>query len=405
MHLTQLSLSGFRLFNRLDMQVPRRIILLAGNNAQGKTSILEAIYYLSTFTSFQASHDRQMISFNQNNQSLAVARITADFFHHNAQHRLEVRIIQEPNGLGGVRSRKEILYDNVKRNAQDSVGLFSSVLFLPQMMRILDGGPDERRRYLNLMTAQALPGFTRLLSEYNQAVSQRNALLKLLNERGGDPDQLDYWDDILTSRGAQIMYSRIKVIQEIEKLASQYHRQLTQDEEVLRLLYQPSYEPAPLLHSKHSQQVLPLMVDVDRSSLTMDEVQKGYREKLRTMRREEMIRGVTLLGPHRDEMRVLSNQIDLGLYGSRGQLRTALMALKMAEVYWLQQKNGSWPVFLLDETLAELDQTRRDNLLSIISQCEQALLTTADPGQFNREFIDSQTVWYIQNGSLIKEQT
>lgn len=400
MYLTRLSLTNFRIFSRLDVQIPRRVTLLVGDNAQGKTTLLEAVYFLSTFTSLQASTDRQLISFNADIVPLVVARIVAEFSRDSQDHKMEIRIIQESNGNGSARARKEILVNDVKRSAQESIGLFNSVLFLPQMMCVLEGGPDERRRYLNLMISQAVPGYAQALSEYNQAVTQRNALLKQLNERGGDPEQLLFWDDLLSSRGAQIMHARINAIDELEKIASGIHQQLTRNEEVLRLVYQPAYKPAQL---GGNQAALPMRIDVQRDAFSQEDIKTGMMETLKNLRREEIARGITTLGPHRDEMRVMSNRIDLSDFGSRGQVRTALLALKLAEVHWLKQKAGSWPVLLLDETLAELDKKRRHDLLDAFQDCEQAILTTADKEQFRDDFLHPNTIWHIHMGIVTKE--
>ncbi|MEN6524079.1 MAG: DNA replication and repair protein RecF [Anaerolineaceae bacterium] len=397
MYLTRLSLTSFRIFSRLDIDVPRRVVLLVGDNAQGKTTILEAIYFLSTFTSFQAANDRQLINFIACEEPVAVARIVAEFNRQGQQHKMEIRVIKEVNGNGGLRTRKEILLNNIKRSAHESIGFFNSVLLLPQMMRILEGGPEERRRYLNLMISQAIPGYAQALSEYNQAVTQRNALLKQLGEKGGDDEQLLFWDEIVAKRGAQIMHDRIATIDEVELLASRIHQQLTRNEEVLRLVYQPAYEPAA---QQQNQAALPMQVDVKRDSFSQVDIMNGFLARLKSIRREEIFRGTTTIGPHRDEMRVLSNRVDLSDFGSRGQVRTALLSLKLAEVQWLKEKCGSWPVLLLDETLAELDQNRRHDLLSFLENSEQAILTTADRSQFREDFIHPNTIWNIQGGRV-----
>src|SRR5512136_2793641 len=220
MYLTHLSLTNYRAFTRLDLDVPRRVLVLVGANAQGKTSLLEAIYYLATFTSFHAASDRQLINFVTSGENLpqhgpaavpglAVARIVAEYHRAQRSHRMEVRLIQENAGNGGTRMRKEILLDGVKRKANDALGHFTAVIFLPQMTRILENGPDERRRYLNLALSQAIPGYAQALIDYAEVVTQRNALLKLLNERGGDPEQLCYWNELLADKGATIIHARI----------------------------------------------------------------------------------------------------------------------------------------------------------------------------------------------------
>jgi DNA replication and repair protein RecF len=396
MYLTHLSLTNFRSFTRLDMEVPRRTLLLVGDNAQGKTSILEAIYYLATFTSFHAQHDRQLINFLASREPLAVARLVADFRSAEKSRHLEVRLIQESSGVNGSsRLRKEILLDGVKRTNHEAMGVFTAVIFLPQMTRIIEGGPEERRRYLNLALSQTIPGYSQSLSEYGQAITQRNALLKQLGERGGDPDQLLYWDTLLVERGAILIHARIAAVQELEQLAARIHHRLTHSSEILRLVYQPAYDPLP---QPQGQFTLPLQAPVNRAGISLERIRQGFMQRLTDLRREEIARGVTTIGPHRDEMRLLSNGIDLGDFGSRGQVRTAMLALKLAEVTWIKNKTGEWPILLLDEILAELDVQRRADLQTYLTEYEQTMLTTTDLTQFDPDFVDQGSIWQVQEG-------
>ena len=400
MRLNHLSLTNFRLFSRLDMDLPRQILLLEGDNAQGKTSLLEAIFFLATFTSFHAQNDRQLINFLASQEELAVGRLVANFSRADKESRLEVRLIQELNGTGGTRLRKEVLLDGVKIPPNQAVGCFNAVIFLPQMTRILEGGPEERRRYLNLDIAQSERSYTQILADYNQALTQRNALLKQLNERGGDEKQLEFWDHVLTSKGAVIIQARVQAIEEIGEIAIRIHEKLTGSKEVLRLFYQPSYDPIP---RPEGQIALPMQTKVQRTGFTLTQIQQGFATKLEEVRREEIIRGVTTIGPHRDEMRIQCNGIDLTDYGSRGQIRTALLALKLAEVDWLKAKNGEWPVLLMDETLAELDEDRRTCLLDYLHIVEQALLTTTDLNLFPAEFSANCERWMVNQGNISKQ--
>jgi len=400
MYLTHLSLTNFRAFTRLDMEVPRRILLLVGDNAQGKTTLLEAVYFLATFTSFHASSDKQLINFSNADETLAVSRLVANYMRGNDEHRLEVRLIREANGNGG-RQRKEILVDGVKRSMQDALGHFNAVIFLPQMTRVIEGGPEERRRYLNLALAQVVPGYAQALSEYAQALTQRNALLKQLGERGGDPGQLAYWDTLLAGRGALLIQARIAAIHDLERQVLHYHEQLTDGTEVLRLNYRPSFDP---LAPANGQFGLPVEFDADRTGFNFDQIQAGFIQRLQLLRREEIARGVTTVGPHRDELRFISNGIDLGDYGSRGQVRSSLLALKLAEVDWMREKTGHWPVLLLDETLAELDIQRRGQLLSALRDSEQAMLTTTDLTQFAPDFVQHGTIWQVRAGFVTREE-
>lgn len=398
MHLTRLSLTNFRAFSRLDLDLPRRLILLVGANAQGKTSILEAINYLATFSSFYASTDRQLINFNSPEAALLVSRIVAEYQRSLKQHKLEVRLIQESNGANSPqRFRKEILLDGVKRRVGDVYGYFNAVIFLPQMTRIIEGSPSERRKYMDDLLSQVIPQHARHLLNYHKALSQRNALLKMLAEHGGEARQLEVWDEVLAKHGAAIMQSRIQALQELEVIAKRLHFRLTDGNEVLRLSYKPAYEPLPM---PKGQLLLPVETEVNRSCLSLEDIQSGFMKALHASYRVDISRGVTTLGPHRDELRFISNMIDLSDYGSRGQIRTTLLSMKMAEVQWMHQATGEWPVLLLDEIMAELDPKRRSDLLAVLEDAEQAVLTSTDLDMFEADFVNRHEVWRVENGII-----
>jgi DNA replication and repair protein RecF len=423
MRLIHLSLTNFRNFARLDIDIPGGPVLLIGGNAQGKTSLLEAIYYLATFVSFHANHDRELINFMEARKPLAVARIVADWKpaergiadHRSADRlstkttgeigalaktrRLEIRLIQESNGYNDTsRLRREVLLDGVKCKVNEAVGAFNAVLFLPHMLRVVEGSPEERRRYLNLAIGQVMTAYVDNLNNYHRALTQRNALLKQLNERAGDTAQLSYWDEQLANFGSRLIHARIHAVQEIGWFAARLHSELTRNQEVLRLVYQPAFDPLP---QPPLQIALPLDAPADRSGFSLEQIRQGFLECLLSLRDENVARGVTTVGPHRDELRFLSNGIDLGIYGSRGQGRTAILSLKLAEVAWMRDKTGQWPVLLLDEVLAELDLDRRRDLLSRLLNSEQALLTTTDLDPFSEEFVKRAQVWKIQGGRLM----
>lgn len=372
--------------------------MIVGANGQGKTSLLESIYYLATFTSFHAIQDREMVNFLAARESLAVGRIVAQFEREAEEHRFEIRIIKETNGINGSsRIRKDILLDGMKMKMGDAVGQFMAVLFLPQMVEVIEGAPEERRRFLNLAMSQVMPGFGRRLADYSQTLSQRNALLKQLQEFGGDTDQLNYWDNLLVSKGSELIYGRIHTVQGLERIAARNHRELTRGEAILRLSYQPAYDPLPQTPGQFS---LPIEDPVDRSGLSIEEIQRGFSQRLKEQRSEDIARGVTTVGPHRDELRFLENGIDLGIYGSRGQVRTAMLSLKIAEVIWMKEKTKNSPVLLLDEALAELDPTRRVDLLDRLTNSGQILLTTTDLDLFKAEFVEKAKVWKVRDGRV-----
>ena len=397
MHLAHLSLTNFRIFSRLELEFPRRVILFHGSNAQGKTSILEAVAFLAIFTSFSSSSDRQMINFNlPESDPLQVARIVAEYQRNNKKQNLEARLILEKNGGEGLfRLRKEALLNGVSRRFSDLYGQFNAVSFLPQMSKIIEGSPSDRRRYLDEVLCQVEPGYSRHLIRYNQANTRRNALLKHLAEQNGNPNQLEPWDVMLSEHGAILIRGRIKLISQLEALARQSHHDLTGGKEVFRIDYQPSFDP---LTEENGQLGLPVDQIADRGNIDLSEIQKGFQSGLERRHRQDILRGSTGIGPHRDEMRLLANQVDLGNYGSRGQSRTALLSLKFAEVELMHARTGEWPVLLLDEVMAELDPLRRQALMQLLDKVEQAFVTTTDLDMFDPDFLRNHEIWKVHQG-------
>ncbi len=389
MRLNHLSLHHFRNIERVDIALPERTVLFVGSNAQGKTSILEAIYYLATFSSFQTSADKQLIQFTELENSPAVARIVAEMEKKGKKIKMEVRVIQETNAAGIARTRKEILIDGVKKPPSAAIGTFISVLFIPQMFSIMELGPEVRRRYLNLTLAQVIPGYAKALSKYQQVLAQRNALLKELMERGGDSSQLAFWDQQLVEWGSQIVAARANALRSIDPIAQSVHSILSEHKEDLKLNYM-----ARISH-KTAGSHLPAAIQIADVKDVLDLA-------LKASRLDELRRGITLVGPHRDDLRLLCSGIDLGDFGSRGQVKTALLSMKLAEYQWMKNVTSESPVILLDEVMSEIDSSRRAALLRQLGEYDQAILTTTDADAYTPDFISHSRVWRVQNGGLAK---
>jgi DNA replication and repair protein RecF len=398
MQLTHLSLTNFRNFVRLETDAEAGPTLLFGANAQGKTSLLEAIYYLTAATSPHTTSDRQLINFLALEEPTPYARIVAEYRRGDRLGRIEIRLSIESDGSGtDGRLAKEILINGVKRRVGDLAGAFNAVLFLPQDLKVIEGSPGDRRRHLDATLSQADPLYAESLSHYARLLSQRNALLKQIAERGAQQDELSYWDEQLTAEAASLIRSRALALRELEAAAEPIHNALTRGQEHLRLVYEPSYDPLP---QPPGQMGLAIDTPVDRTGLSRDAIQQGMRQALEQGRGEEIARGITLIGPHRDDVRFQVNALDLHTYGSRGQVRTAMLALKLAEVGWLKQRTGEWPVLLLDEVLAELDANRREDLLARIKEAQQAIVTSADLDMFSPAFLADANLWQVSAGNL-----
>jgi DNA replication and repair protein RecF len=399
MIIEHLSLQNFRNYARLEMSLPTGPILLHGANAQGKTSLLEAIYYLATARSPYTTSDRQLINWDADRDILSFAKIGAEVATAKRMlNRIEITLTENSDGMNGTRLNKEIRINGVSRRVMDLIGQISVVMFLPQDLALIEGSPTERRRYMNVTLCQTDAAYYTALNNFEKVLGQRNALLKRIADREAGPDQLDYWNEQITTSGAVVVAGRQQLLREIEIKARKIHRDLTGGDEDLELHYQPGFIATVNNSGQLSFDVPGL--DLNRQ-LDPKEIAAQFSARLVEMQSEEIARGMTLTGPQRDELRLTVNGRDLGLYGSRGQARTAVMALKLAELEWMRDAIGEWPVLLLDEVIAELDANRRAYLLNRIGDVSQALLTTTEPDIFTAEFLQKAARWHIRQGQIV----
>ncbi len=405
MRVAHLSLTNFRNYTRLEADLPAGPLILVGDNAQGKTSLLEAIYYLATASSPHATTDRQLIHWLAlRNDPRPFLKIAAEVHTAREIRRLDIRVeVEDVGAAGEQRLKKTVLINGLKRRAGDLHGAVNVVLFLPQDMALVEGSPGDRRRYLDSTLCQVDPVYALALGEYGKILSQRNALLKQLQERNGNGDgvELEFWDQELCRHGATLIAARARALEEIERFAASIHRELTGGAEHLRLAYHPAFDP---LADDTPQIGLGLDVPVTRSGVTPESIAQSLREKLEATRRQEIERGMTLTGPHRDDVRFLASGIDLGIYGSRGQGRTAVLSLKLAELAWMTDRAGEPPILLLDEVLAELDPQRRRDLLKRLGGVEQSVMTTTDLNLFEPEFVERVEKWRVVSGTITKDE-
>jgi DNA replication and repair protein RecF len=409
MHIRYLSLTNFRNYTRLELALPERPLLLYGANAQGKTSLLEAIYLLATGSSPLTSLDRQLVKWEAEEEGLPYARVWAEVVRRD--HVQELEIVLEKKSLlnGTVRLQKTIRVDRTRKRRADLAGRLNVVLFMPQDVELVSGPPAGRRRYLDGTLCQVDGDYCAALERYTEALRQRNAALRYLRDEGGDPAQLAPFEEVLAREGVIVANGRRTLVAALSERAGRVHQQLTGGAEWLRLIYQPNFDPA-------APPALKYQMGLDLQSYTgpppgvgAEGLVAAFRQALLDRRRDAIVRGMTLTGPHRDEMRFVAgrpgqgtHEVDLGMYGSRGQQRTAVLALKLAELEWMREQTGEAPVLLLDEVLAELDATRRRYLLARVDSVEQALLTATDPEMFSPEFRQRAALWEVQGG-LVSE--
>ena len=404
MYLRHLSLTNFRTYARLEVDLPAQAILLHGDNAQGKTSLLEAIYVLATGRSSHTTSDRQMIHWLASEESRTpYARIVADVTKADRALRIELVLMLEPaNTEDGWRFRKQIKVNGAVVKGVALIGQIAVVMFLPDDVETVSGGPGQRRRYLDNALAQVDAEYVAALDLYGAVLARRNALLKQLAEIGrtaNAADQLVYWDEQLAKSGALITLRRQAAIAELEALADRLHRDLTRERHTLHLRYQPSFS-SDQPTTPNFQRRLNLDLPTQSPDATLERATAAFLKQLAARRGDELARGTTLIGPHRDELRFIADEIDLGTFGSRGQQRTAALALKLAEMHWLRSKIADWPILLLDEVMAELDMNRRGFLLDQINGTHQSILTSADPEMFTAEFRSRAKLLKVVRGRI-----
>jgi len=398
MFLTRLSLVNFRNYARLSLDMPRRVMVLQGKNAQGKTNLLEAIYYLTAAKSPYATSDAQLVNWLAEQDDLPHARVEAELIRGNVLTRIEIILTRDERNHD--RYRKHIRINGVDKRVVDLIGVANIVLFVPQDISLVDGSPSGRRRYLDATLCQIDSHYCRALAQYGRVLEQRNGLLRQLRDRGGSPDQLHFWDDRLTEHGAQIIAHRQRAVLDLEALAQPIHRDLSGGRERLRLRYSPSFDPQ---HPQEDDQQLRLGLDLPPPvSMPQDPegIQEAFRLRLRSALSEEIARGITLSGPHRDDLLFLDGQIDLRTYGSRGQQRTAVLATKLAEVELMVRVTGEQPILLLDEVMSELDADRRQYLCRRITRVEQSLVTTTDLDALAPGVLELAALYCVTEGRL-----
>jgi len=409
MHIRYLSLTNFRNYTRLELALPERPLLLYGANAQGKTSLLEAIYLLATGSSPLTSLDRQLVKWEAEEEGLPYARVWAEVVRR--EHVQEVEIVLEKRSLvnGTVRLQKTIRVDRARKRRADLAGRLNVVLFMPQDVELVSGPPAGRRRYLDGTLCQVDGAYCAALERYTEALRQRNAALRYLRDEGGDPAQLAPFEEVLAREGVIVANGRRELVAALSERAGRVHQQLTGGAEWLRLAYRPNFDPAAPPALKYQMGLDLQSYDGPPPGVGAGGLVTAFRHALVDRRRDAIARGMTLTGPHRDEMHFVAgrpgqgtHEVDLGTFGSRGQQRTAVLALKLAELEWMQKETGEAPVLLLDEVLAELDATRRRYLLARVDSVEQALLTATDPEMFSPEFRQQAALWEVRGG-LVSE--
>lgn len=391
MHIRRLQFTTFRNYQHLNLDLPKGRLLFLGDNAQGKSNLLEAVQLLASGRSSRAGSDGEMIGWTQQAEATQpFARLGTTVERQDGDIQLELIVAgQSSQQLGPAqRAGKRYRVNGIPRRAVDFVGQLRAVLFTADDLEIISGSPSVRRAYLDAALAQLDRAYYMAQQRYTRIMQQRNATLRRIREGMAGQDELFLWDDNFSREGATIIAARQRAVQALSESAVDYHRQLAGAVDETLLL---TYEPA--LGDDFRRLLQP--------GATADAVQKLFTMALAAQRRREIGAGVSLVGPHRDDVSVLLNGVSAASFGSRAQIRTAALALRLAEARMLMAGGRDTPVLLLDDIVSELDGRRRASVLAGLEGFEQVWFTATTESWLPEDFVrDCAAIFTVKGGQV-----
>ena len=357
MYISSLELADFRNIVSLHMDFSQGTNILYGENAQGKTNILESMYMLSTTKSHRGVRDRDMIRFG-----VEEAHIRSMLMKGGIDHRIDMHLRKNKS--------KGIAIDGQRiRKASELIGLLHIVFFSPEDLGIVKNGPAERRRFMDMELCQLDAAYLHDLNQYNKTVENRNRLLRDIFQFPGLEDTLDVWDAQIVNYGKKIIASRRKFIEDLNEIVGEIHGRLSGNREHLSIRYEPN------------------------------STEEELASKLHSCRERDIRMKMTSAGPHRDDFSFMDRETDLRRYGSQGQQRTCALSLKLSEIDLVKKMIGHKPVLMMDDVLSELDSGRQNYLLSTIGGI-QTFITCTGLDEFVNNRFQIDEVFRIENGAL-----
>jgi len=367
MKLRDLRLTNYRNCKDLPLDLSSSKVLIIGKNAQGKTNILESIYFLSALKSPRTSNNIELINFEADK-----TEINCNLLKNDTEVELDFSYSKE--------KKRELAVNKLKTTPKNFKSVLKTVLFSTADLLLLRGNPSDRRDWLDRAISQIYPAYDERLSKYDKIRIQKNNLLKDYLKTGNlNNTLLDVYNEQLVITGSNIIYLRKKFLKEIERIAYEKHRIISETEE-LRIEYDCSF-----LNFQSE----------------LEEIASAFRLSLDERKTEELRRGQACVGPHRDDIIFYINNNEAVKYASQGQQRTVVLSLKLSELDMITSKTGDEPILLLDDVLAELDDLRQNYLLKSINPDTQTIITSVDTILFEDEFLKDVKIYKIENGCVL----
>ncbi len=356
MWIKEIKINNFRNYNKEKIKLQKNINIFYGENAQGKTNIIESIFLCSMGKSFRAKKDREMIKLNEGN-----ALVEIEYEKTDREGKIKIE-------LG---DKKNIYINGIKiKKLSELLGNINIVIFTPDDINILKGGPQNRRRFLDIMISQLRPNYMYNLNLYLKTLEQRNKYLRQIKDENKDENLLDIWDEKLAEYAFNICSYRTEFINKIKGKIKNIHSEITDSREEIEIEY-----------------------------ITECDKKQKYLELLKNRRKLDIIKGFTTKGIHRDDFMIYINKKELDIYGSQGQHRTAILSLKLSELNIIYDEIGEYPILLLDDFMSELDEKRRRHFLEKIDHT-QVIITCTDKIDIENKNI---LIYNVKEGNVFNE--
>ena len=375
MHIKSIELKNYRNYENLSLDFNSDKILLVGKNAQGKTNLLEAIYYMSCLSSARAKNDSDIISWGKD-----FLRVKLEMSRQDLDSVLEV--------FSAPPKKREMYVNGVKkRKTSEFCSNLSVVSFAVNDLLLLRGTPDDRRGWLDMAISQIYPAYLDRIAKYNKIRVQKGSHLReIKGNLHANRDILEVLNTQLIVAGSNIIYLRLKFLRELQKIAKQKHLQIAEKEDFFM---------------EYNSSVTDTIGFENEIPYTIEDIAFVFDEKLKLRQDEEIIRAQAVVGPHRDDIFYYINGIDSRKFASQGQQRTIVLSLKLAELELIKEKIGDTPVLLLDDVLAELDNIRQNYLLNAIGTETQTIITSVDTVLFDNDYLKNVEIFNISGGEIV----
>ncbi len=350
MKIDTLKLVNFRNYDNLSLCFDKMITVFYGKNGQGKTNLLESMFYAAFGLSHRTNREEEMMKFSSEGMSVML-----DFKKDDGGHSVKIKRYTENGNF-----HKEINIDGKKTTAKNHYGYFNVVMFSPEDLQIVKGDPSLRRRFLDMEISQTDPVYYDLLIRYRRGIRQRNSLLKIMREQDCSQDQLDIWDEEIAAVNAGILLKRLENIKKLKEISIPVFSVLSDNSDSLELKYELKGNDGNVFYPENE---------------SFENMKDFYIKSLRERRYKDIVQGNTGIGIHRDDLKTYINNTESRSFASQGQQRCCALALKLSQIEYIRQISGEYPVLLLDDVMSELDQYRRKQLIGFINEKVQTFIS------------------------------